>query len=286
MSDLLLHPDDPCLVDKVNLQAFETLVVQALFDERLAAASIVQVPELQEPLSQLTQDLRYAYLDSLEDPCEYLNSLDVLDVPIDIQGFLQSSGGELEDWTFSEVYDPMVMDTRAYFDGGFASAIFQDVMLARAASGISVDLSYAERKELMREALRMSNAIVNGFAEGVFAPPGRTVTSQPEFREFLRNLTAFPKMRHDVLSTSQVTKDVYARLFSQMRDSAQGKLHEESRRKRIAYGVAGLASAVAIYALWTRRRVPSSPAPKRDLRLTEEQQEDYDRQWTRTDWPI
>lgn len=271
-----------CLFTVYPRQRVESAILKSLFDARLAAPTLAQVPELQDALGSLGDDLVFEVLETFEDPCAEILTKDSNQIESIFQALLSSRQDELRHWVVENIYSKPIYDARAYYDSGLAAAILHEYESERLAVGMQ-PLSVQDRTATLNYITRMVLDLTEEFAKSQFTPPNIPASSHPDVLRYLRNLATFPRFRDSEFLKSSTAKEAYIQLFSNIKQIRNSIQNAALRQRNWAIG--GAILVVGVFTTLLLKRPRQKVVQRRSVPFTPEQEDYADRQWARTDYP-
>lgn len=250
-----------CLFTVYPRQRVENAILKSLFDARLAAPTIAQVPELQDALGSLGDDLVFEVLETFEDPCKDILTKDQNQIEAIFQALLSSRQDELRHWVVENIYSKPIYDARAYYDSGLAAAILHEYEGERLAVGMK-PLSIQDRTAVLNYITRMVLNLTEEFAKSQFTPPNIPAASHPDVILYLRNLATFPQYRDSEFKKSNTARNAYIQLFSDIEEIRNSIRDAIARQRNWALGGVIVAAGIAI--ALTLRKPSKTRKIKRD----------------------
>lgn len=271
-----------CLFTVYPRQRVESAILKSLFDARLAAPTLAQVPDLQDALGSLGDDLVFEVLETFEDPCKDILTKDQNQIEAIFQALLSSRQGELRHWVVENIYSKPIYDARAYYDSGLAAAILHEYEGERLAVGMQ-PLSIQDRMARLNYITRMVLNLTEEFAKSQFTPPNIPAASHPDVILYLRNLATFPQYRDSEFKKSNTARNAYIQLFAEI-GQIRNSVRDSALRQR-NWAIGGIILTAGVVTAFLLRKPKSKKSRKGQVRFTPTQEAYASRQWARTDYP-
>ena len=209
------------------------LLLKFMFDNRIAAPSILQVKALDAPFETLRQNIVFRYLGLFNDPCVVIQDLDRNRVEESFQNILKREKPAIIQWMIDNVYSKPIYDTRAYYDQGLGVALLQDYENARRLAGVAA-LTSEQRIDFLTRVYLMVEDLIEEFAKSQFAPPNMPAASHPDVVKYIQTLSVFPEFRDSEFRKSDTAKDTYLKITSEIESLKKHAVDTATRQRNWA----------------------------------------------------
>ncbi len=235
----------------------ESSLLKFMFDNRIAAPSILQVKALENLFETLRQNIVFRYLTLFNDPCVNIAELDRNQIEVSFQNYLKSEKPVILQWMIDNVYSKPIYDTRAYYDQGLGVALLQDYENARRLAGAAA-LTTNQRIDFLTRVYLMVEDLIEEFAKSQFVSPNMPAASHPDVIKYIQTLSVFPEFRDSEFRKSDTAKDTYLKITSEIESLKKHAVDTATRQRNwaifAAVGIGGVLLFNYVYPAISLRR--------------------------------